>query len=211
MTTPLLSCQGCSVTERDPDCCSPRNNCNKSSIFYNPLFATKIEFTCSPKLRGRKSMWRHRPRAPLQSKVLPNTVRLYIIHELQVRTRARARPRLLNGWTALHHGRTRPVIPTWQSLSPKDWDSFEIFNNALRIREKSANYAHTHTHSLSLFLSYTQTLINRVKLEGVIKYFALWRAVMMLGFLWMKKERVFAFCPWWHVIQLLSSGARRGC
>lgn len=60
---------------------SIRNNCNKLSIFYNPLFTTKIEFTCSLKLHHQKSMWRHRlpPHTHTQSKVLPNTVREFIL------------------------------------------------------------------------------------------------------------------------------------
>lgn len=83
---------------------------------------------------------------------------IYIIHEPQVHTRPSSRPRPLNGWPALHHSQTGPVIPTWQSLSRKDWDAFEIFNNALKIRKKLANYAHAHTHTHCL--SFLQSLIN---------------------------------------------------
>lgn len=179
---------------------SIRNNCNKLPIFHEPLFTTKIEFTCSLKLRDRKSMRRHRLSSPAVQSASKYSKGIYIIHELQVHARPAARPRLLNGWTALHHGRTRPVILTWQSLSPKDWDSFEIFNNALRIREKSANYVHTDTLSFCFSLTHTHTNTHKYKLEGVIKDFALWRAVMMLGFLWMKNERAFGFGLWWHVI-----------
>lgn len=55
-----------------------RYNCNKSTIFYEPLFTTKIELTCFLKLHGQKSM-QHHQLPPLQPKVLPNTVEEFIL------------------------------------------------------------------------------------------------------------------------------------
>lgn len=66
-----------------------------------------------------------------------------------------------------------PAIPAWQPLSPKDWDSFEIFNNALKIREESANYARAHTN---------QSLERKVELE-IISYFDLWQDQVGLRYL----------------------------
>ena len=54
---------------------SIRNDCNKSSIFYNPLFATKIELfpeIARPKINVISS-------GALQSKVHPNTVEVFIL------------------------------------------------------------------------------------------------------------------------------------
>lgn len=97
-----------------------RNNCNKSSVFYMPLFAAEIEFNCKKK-KKEKSMWGHQlPPPHLQSKVLPNTVRECILFmSLKVHARPSAWPRLPNGCSALHHSRASPVIPAWRSLSPK--------------------------------------------------------------------------------------------
>lgn len=59
---------------------------------------------------------------------------------------------------------------------------------------------------------HTNTHKRRVDTEAVIKYFALWQAVMMLWFLWMKDERVLACvymlsCVWLTAsVELLQGG-----
>lgn len=63
---------------------SIRNDCNKSSVFYNPLFTTKIEFTCSLKLHVQKSMWRHQATTgplPTVQSASKYSKGIYIIHE----------------------------------------------------------------------------------------------------------------------------------
>lgn len=115
-----LQCVECGNKTRPWLLFTIRSDCNKSAVFYEPLFNTKIELTHSLKLLSRKSIWYHQPPPTRVQSASKYSKGIYIIHELKVHTRPPARPRLLNGLTALHHSQAGPVILIWKSLSPKD-------------------------------------------------------------------------------------------
>lgn len=117
---------------------SIRGDRNKLSIFCWLKLNWPVPWNCKTKNNNKKkSMIRHYHPPPTKVQSASKYSKgIYIIHELQVHTRPSSHPRLLNGRTALNRSQTGPVNPTWQPLSPKDWDSFEIFNNALKITEK---------------------------------------------------------------------------
>lgn len=154
MTTQQLSCQGCGAwsseaTKQDPDCCSP-----SGIIAINRPFSTSHYLTLKLTLLApwnQKSMWHHQPPANLQSQVLPNTVRECILFMSWRFTQGQQLdPDSLMAELPFITADAALWFRLGGHLAQNDWDAFEIFNNALKIREKSANYVHTHTHTLVL-------------------------------------------------------------
>lgn len=125
---------------------SIRNNCNKSSVFLQAIIFCHWKLTLLA--HGTTQLKINVASPELQTKVLPNTVRECVLfmsprftqgHQLDPDSLMAGLP-FITAEPALwfrHNGH----------LAQNDWDAFEIFNNALRIREKSANYVHTHIHT----------------------------------------------------------------